>query len=68
MRPVVVRDRHVDVEPSRAGRAGLTDEAAGARLGISRRTVVRRVQDLMERTGSRSRLQLGWQARERGWL
>lgn len=48
--------------------AGLTDDAAGARLGISRRTVVRRVQQLMQRTGSRSRMQLGWQARERGWL
>ena len=48
--------------------AGLTDEAAGARLGISRRTVARRVQQLMERTNSRSRLQLGWQARERGLL
>jgi predicted transcriptional regulator len=48
--------------------AGLTDEAAGARLGVSRRTVVRRVQRLMELTNSRSRLQLGWQARERGWL
>lgn len=48
--------------------AGLTDEAAGARLGLSRRTVARRVQQLMERTNSRSRLQLGWQARERGWL
>jgi DNA-binding CsgD family transcriptional regulator len=48
--------------------AGLTDEAAGARLGISRRTVVRRVRQLMERTNSRSRLQLGWQARERCWL
>jgi sugar-specific transcriptional regulator TrmB/DNA-binding CsgD family transcriptional regulator len=48
--------------------AGLTDEAVGARLGMSRRTVVRRVQVLMERTNSRSRLQLGWQAHERGWL
>lgn len=48
--------------------AGLTDEAAAARLGVSRRTVVRRVQHLMEMTSSRSRLQLGWQARERGWL
>jgi DNA-binding MarR family transcriptional regulator/DNA-binding CsgD family transcriptional regulator len=48
--------------------AGLTDEAAGARLGISRRTVVRRVQHLMKLTNARSRLQLGWQARERGWL
>jgi len=48
--------------------AGLTDEAVGARLGLSRRTVVRRVQQLMERTHSRSRMQLGWHARERGWL
>lgn len=48
--------------------AGLTDEAAAGRLGVSRRTVVRRVQHLMEMTSSRSRLQLGWQARERGWL
>ncbi|ADB34418.1 transcriptional regulator, TrmB [Kribbella flavida DSM 17836] len=48
--------------------AGLTDEAAAARLGTSRRTVARRVQLLMERTHSRSRLQLGWHARERGWL
>jgi DNA-binding CsgD family transcriptional regulator len=48
--------------------AGLTDEAAGARLGMSRRTVVRRVQHLMTVAGARSRLQLGWRARERGWL
>jgi hypothetical protein len=37
-------------------------------LGISRRTVARRVQQLMEQTHSRSRLQLGWHARDRGWL
>jgi DNA-binding CsgD family transcriptional regulator len=48
--------------------AGMTDEAAGARLGMSRRTVVRRVQHLMETAGAQSRLQLGWRARERGWL
>lgn len=48
--------------------AGLTDEAAGARLGLSRRTVVRRVQQLMAACGARSRLQLGWRARDRGWL
>jgi sugar-specific transcriptional regulator TrmB/DNA-binding CsgD family transcriptional regulator len=48
--------------------AGLTDEAVAARLGVSRRTVVRRVQHLIELTNSRSRLQLGWQARERAWL
>src|SRR3954469_8716775 len=48
--------------------AGLTDGAAGARRGISRGTVARRVQQLMEETNSRSRLQLGWHARDRGWL
>jgi DNA-binding CsgD family transcriptional regulator len=48
--------------------AGLTDEGVGARLGMSRRTVVRRVQHLMAVTGARSRLQLGWRARDRGWL
>jgi predicted transcriptional regulator len=48
--------------------AGLTDDAAGARLGMSRRTVARRVQRLMEATGAHSRLQLGWWAREREWL
>jgi predicted transcriptional regulator len=48
--------------------AGLTDEAAGARLGMSRRTVVRRVQHLMAVCDARSRLQLGWRARDRGWL
>jgi sugar-specific transcriptional regulator TrmB/DNA-binding CsgD family transcriptional regulator len=48
--------------------SGLTDEAVGARLGMSRRTVVRRVHHLMTVSGARSRLQLGWQARERGWL
>ncbi|MBX6357438.1 MAG: transcriptional regulator TrmB [Micromonosporaceae bacterium] len=48
--------------------AGLTDEAAGARLGLSRRTVVRRVHQLMAACGARSRLQLGWRARDRGWL
>lgn len=48
--------------------AGLTDDAAGARLGMSRRTVARRVQRLMQETGAHSRLQLGWWAREREWL
>ncbi|MEH1163980.1 helix-turn-helix domain-containing protein [Micromonospora sp. CPCC 205539] len=48
--------------------AGMTDETAGARLGLSRRTVVRRMQHLMRTAGAQSRLQLGWRARERGWL
>lgn len=48
--------------------AGLTDEAAGARLGMSRRTVVRRVHNMMAATGAQSRIQLGWRIHERGWL
>ncbi|MFJ7118094.1 TrmB family transcriptional regulator [Streptomyces albogriseolus] len=48
--------------------SGLTDEAVAARLGVSRRTVVRRVTHLMDLADARSRLQLGWQAHERGWL
>lgn len=48
--------------------AGLTDEAAAVRLRVSRRTVVRRVQHLMITAGARSRLQLGWRAKELGWL
>ncbi len=48
--------------------AGLTDDAVGARLNMSRRTVARRVQRLMMVTGAHSRLQLGWWARERDWL
>ncbi|GAA4989198.1 helix-turn-helix domain-containing protein [Actinopolymorpha pittospori] len=48
--------------------AGLTDEAAAVRLRVSRRTVVRRVQHLMIAAGARSRLQLGWRAKELGWL
>ncbi|HEY6740034.1 MAG TPA: helix-turn-helix domain-containing protein [Actinopolymorphaceae bacterium] len=48
--------------------AGLTDEAVAARLRISRRTIVRRVQHLMTVAGARSRIQLGWRARELGWL
>ena len=48
--------------------AGLTDEAAAVRLRVSRRTVVRRVQQLMIAAGARSRLQLGWRAKELGWL
>jgi DNA-binding NarL/FixJ family response regulator len=48
--------------------AGLTDDAVGARLGMSRRTVARRVKRLMHESGAHSRLQLGWWARERNWL
>ncbi|GAA4349637.1 helix-turn-helix domain-containing protein [Microbacterium rhizosphaerae] len=47
---------------------GLTDAAAAAQLGISVRTVQRRISDLSERAGVSSRFQLGVEAVRRGWL
>ena len=47
---------------------GLTDEAVGKQLGMSGRTVQRRLKALMDFTGATSRMQLGWEASERGWV
>ena len=47
---------------------GLTDAAAGAQLGISARTVQRRLADLMEAAGVVTRLQLAAEAVRRGWV
>lgn len=47
--------------------AGLTDQAVGARLDLSLRTVQRRVRCLMDLTGATTRLQLGLQAGRLGW-
>ncbi len=48
--------------------AGHTDASAARRLGISPRTVRRHVGSLMERTGARSRFDLGARAESLGWL
>ncbi|EWT00626.1 regulatory protein [Intrasporangium oryzae NRRL B-24470] len=48
--------------------SGLTDDAVGKQLGMSGRTVQRRLRALMDYTGSTSRMQLGWEASERGWV
>ncbi|HEV3359946.1 MAG TPA: BTAD domain-containing putative transcriptional regulator [Pseudonocardiaceae bacterium] len=48
--------------------SGATDESAGARLGISVRTVRRMVADVMNRLGARSRFQAGVKLADRGWL
>jgi DNA-binding IclR family transcriptional regulator len=48
--------------------AGVTDRAIAAQLHISQRTVQRRVRDLMDRSQAETRMQLGWQAAQRGWL
>ena len=48
--------------------AGLTDEAAAKRLGVSLRTVKRRMEDLMRRLDAGSRFEAGFKAGQRGWL
>jgi sugar-specific transcriptional regulator TrmB/DNA-binding CsgD family transcriptional regulator len=47
---------------------GLTDQAIGGQLGMSLRTVQRRVHQLMERAGVATRFQLGHAAALRGWV
>jgi hypothetical protein len=48
--------------------AGLTDASVAKQLDLGLRTVQRRVKRLMEIAGVTTRLQLGWQAYERGWV
>ncbi len=48
--------------------AGLTDTSAAKQLDVGLRTVQRRVKRLMGIAGVSTRLQLGWQAYERGWV
>lgn len=47
---------------------GLTDEAAGQRLGLTDRTIRRQVASIMERLGASSRFEAGIKAAQRGWL
>lgn len=47
---------------------GLTDQAIGGQLGMSLRSVQRRVHQLMERAGVATRFQLGHAASQRGWV
>ena len=47
---------------------GLTDEAIATKLDLGTRTVQRRVRDLIEAAGARTRLQLIWQATRHGWI
>ncbi|GLW11287.1 transcriptional regulator [Microtetraspora sp. NBRC 13810] len=47
--------------------AGLKDEAVARQLGVSLRTVHRRVSELMDRLGARTRFQAGLLAARHGW-
>lgn len=48
--------------------SGCTDRAIAGQLGVSVRTVQRRVSRLCAEVGAGTRLQLVWQATRRGWL
>ncbi|MEU9186678.1 helix-turn-helix domain-containing protein [Streptomyces sp. NPDC048484] len=48
--------------------AGMKDEAVARHLGVSLRTLRRRVSELQERLGAASRFQLGARASQRGWV
>jgi DNA-binding NarL/FixJ family response regulator len=47
--------------------AGLTDQAVASQLGLSLRSVQRRIAALMEVAGVTTRIQLGWHAGQHGW-
>ena len=47
---------------------GLPDDAVARQLGLSDRTYQRRIHDMMERLGARTRFQLARHAGRRGWL
>ena len=48
--------------------AGLTDETAATRLGMSGRTYSRRVGELLTALGTTSRFRAGAEAARRGWI
>ncbi|EFD71528.1 helix-turn-helix domain-containing protein [Streptomyces anthocyanicus] len=48
--------------------AGVADKAIASQMQLSRRTVQRRIQGMMERANAATRMQLAWQAARRGWL
>jgi sugar-specific transcriptional regulator TrmB len=63
----VPTDEQVDRDLLHLLLLGVTDAAAATQLGISLRTVQRRVADLMETAGVATRMQLGAEAVRRGW-
>ncbi|MCX5166481.1 helix-turn-helix domain-containing protein [Streptomyces antibioticus] len=48
--------------------AGVTDKAIASQLGLSRRTVQRHIQRMMELADAETRMQLAWYAARRAWL
>lgn len=73
--PLTATSGSLDAEPCEGWRdllsllaAGLTDDAIARELGVSERTVGRRVARLEQLLGAASRFQLGLQAARHGWL
>jgi DNA-binding CsgD family transcriptional regulator len=58
----------IDKELLKLLATGITDEAAGRRLGVSARTVRRQMAAIMERLNAASRFEAGLKAAQRGWL
>ncbi|MFD9519273.1 helix-turn-helix domain-containing protein [Streptomyces sp. NPDC059979] len=48
--------------------AGVSDKAIATQMGLSRRTVQRRIQHMMALADATTRMQLAWCAARRGWL
>jgi DNA-binding CsgD family transcriptional regulator/sugar-specific transcriptional regulator TrmB len=57
-----------DLELLKLLAAGLTDEMAGRRMGLSLRTVRRLMAEIMKKLGARSRFEAGILASHNGWL
>ncbi|MEV8438006.1 LuxR C-terminal-related transcriptional regulator [Actinosynnema sp. NPDC051121] len=75
MSPVVEHLGSVELEPTagtrrllRLMRTGAIDETIARELGVSLRTVHRRITRLQNLLGARSRFELGVIACERGWV
>lgn len=64
--PALVTD--LDVKILSLLLTGMTDEAVAKQLDLSARTIQRRIRQLMDLAGARTRLQLGWHASRAGWL
>jgi sugar-specific transcriptional regulator TrmB len=67
---VELRPGEIDVEDAQVLAlllAGLTDQALAGQLGMSLRTVQRRIRGLMDTAGVDTRIQLGWYAARAGW-
>jgi sugar-specific transcriptional regulator TrmB len=47
--------------------SGMTDQAVAGQLGTSRRTVQRRIRELMVKASAETRIELGWYAARKGW-